>query len=94
MKIGIFLSILAAFLYAISSPLSKILLSYIKPTLMAGFLYLGAGVAMIIIALFRKVIKNTAQERKLSKKRFTIYHFNDNFRYFSTNLFTIWSKYD
>ncbi|MCI5746214.1 MAG: DMT family transporter [Erysipelotrichaceae bacterium] len=68
MKIGIFLSILAAFLYAISSPLSKILLSYIKPTLMAGFLYLGAGVAMIIIALFRKVIKNKAQERKLSKK--------------------------
>lgn len=35
---------------------------------MAGFLYLGAGVAMIIIALFRKVIKNTTQERKLSKK--------------------------
>lgn len=65
MKIGIFLSILAAFLYAISSPLSKILLSYIKPTLMAGFLYLGAGVAMIIIALLKKSHKKHGTRKKI-----------------------------
>ena len=42
-KGGIFLAILAAALYAINSPFSKRLLDYMPPTLMAGFLYLGAS---------------------------------------------------
>lgn len=42
-KKGIFLAILAAALYAINSPFSKILLAYIPSTLMAGFLYLGSS---------------------------------------------------
>ena len=50
---GIFLAILAASLYAINSPLSKILLDYMPPTLMAGFLYVGAGVGMVVIAVIR-----------------------------------------
>lgn len=41
-KYGIMLALLAAALYAINSPLSKILLD-LPPTLMAGFLYIGAG---------------------------------------------------
>ena len=53
-KKGIFLAILAAGLYAISSPLSKLLLDYMPPTLMAGFLYIGAGVGMSVIAFIRK----------------------------------------
>jgi drug/metabolite transporter (DMT)-like permease len=40
---GILLAILAASLYAINSPFSKLLLEYMSPTLMAGFLYIGAG---------------------------------------------------
>ncbi len=73
-KIGIALAILAAALYAINSPLSKILLNYMPSTLMAGFLYLGAGIGMAIIALIRKVGKSEKLEQRLTKKElpFTI----------------------
>lgn len=50
---GIFLAILAAALYALNAPLSKLLLSHIPPTLTAGFLYLGAGIGMGGIILVR-----------------------------------------
>ena len=42
-NIGILLAVSAAALYALNSPLSKLLLDYLPPTLMAGFLYLGAA---------------------------------------------------
>ena len=51
---GIVLAILAAALYALNSPLSKLLLSYMPPMLMAGFLYIGAGAGMAVIALVRR----------------------------------------
>ncbi len=63
---GIIFAVLAAALYAISIPLSKLLLDYISPTLMAGFLYLGAGIGMIPTAFLRKAVKKTSEER-LSK---------------------------
>lgn len=66
-KTGIFLAILAAALYAINSPLSKILLEFMPPTLMAGFLYIGAGIGMGLIALIRKVKKVKKSEAKLTK---------------------------
>ena len=46
MKHGIFLAVLAAGLYALSSPFSKLLLPFMPSTLMAGFLYLGAGLGI------------------------------------------------
>lgn len=64
---GILLAILAAALYALNSPLSKILLDHMPPTLMAGFLYLGAGIGMGIIALIRKAKGNGQSEEKLTK---------------------------
>lgn len=67
-KRGIFLAVLAAALYAINSPLSKILLEYVPPTLTAGFLYIGAGVGMLFIAVIRKFKKTLPQEAKLTKK--------------------------
>lgn len=72
--IGILFAILAAALYAINSPLSKILLDYMPPTLMAGFLYIGAGTGMIVIALFRKMRRNGKKEAKLTGREvpFTI----------------------
>lgn len=63
---GIFFAILAAALYAINAPFSKILLNYIPPTMMAGFLYLGAGVGMFFIAAIRKIKKTETQESKLT----------------------------
>ena len=66
-KLGISLAVLAAALYAINSPLSKILLDYMPSTLMAGFLYLGAGIGMGAIALLRKIKRADTGETGLSK---------------------------
>ena len=66
-KTGIFLAVLAAALYAINSPLSKILLDYMPSTLMAGFLYVGAGLGMGVIALVRKARKKEKTEAKITK---------------------------
>lgn len=66
-KKGIFLAILAAALYAINSPFSKLLLDYLPPTLMAGFLYLGAGLGMGVIALLRRVKKEGKHEATLTR---------------------------
>jgi len=41
-------AILAAALYAINIPLSKLLLQHIQPTMMAAFLYLGAGFGLFL----------------------------------------------
>lgn len=56
-------ALLAAFLYALSSPISKLLLEFIGPTLMAACLYLGAGLGLLLV----KKIKVT-EEDKLEKK--------------------------
>ena len=42
-------AILAALLYAVSTPFSKILMEKIPPAFLAGFLYLGAGLGMIFL---------------------------------------------
>lgn len=64
---GILLAILAASLYAINSPFSKLLLDYMPSTLMAGFLYIGAGLVMGVIALIRKARKIERTEEKITK---------------------------
>ncbi len=64
---GIFFAILAAALYALNSPLSKLLLEEIPPTLMAGFLYLGAGLGMGVVALLRRIGGKTVAEAPLTR---------------------------
>ena len=64
---GIFLAILAAALYALSSPFSKLLLPRLPSTLMAGFLYLGAGLGMVMIFLFRRITGRRGNEDALSR---------------------------
>lgn len=53
MKKAVFFAILAAALYALNSPFSKLLLQDVPPTMMAGFLYLGAGLGMGLLGLIR-----------------------------------------
>lgn len=65
---GIFLAILAAALYALNSPFSKLLLDYMSATLMAGFLYIGAGLGMGGIALFRRVKGQKSKEKLITKQ--------------------------
>jgi glucokinase len=52
--LAIFLAILAAGLYAINIPLSKLLLTQIEPTMMASYLYLGAGIGIGVVSLITK----------------------------------------
>ena len=47
-NIATFYAILAAALYAINIPVSKVLLQFVDPTVMAAFLYLGAGVGLFL----------------------------------------------
>lgn len=48
---AVFLAIAAAVFYSISSPVSKAILNEIGPTLLAGLLYLGAGMGMSFVNL-------------------------------------------
>lgn len=64
---GVVLAILAAALYAINSPFSKLLLDYMPSTLMAGFLYLGAGLGMGVVALVRRLKKTERAEEKITR---------------------------
>ncbi len=67
-KHGIFLAILAAGLYAINSPFSKLLLDYLPSTMMAGLLYLGAGLGMVMILLARKMSGRPETESGLTRQ--------------------------
>lgn len=64
-------AILAAALYAINIPFSKILLNNVAPTMMATFLYLGAGIGLFLYGLFSKESKKEAPLTK-SELPFTI----------------------
>lgn len=66
-KGGIFCAVLAAVLYAVNAPFSKQLLHSLPPTLTAGFLYLGAGAGMALIALIRRIRKTAGRESKLTR---------------------------
>lgn len=53
-NIATLFAILAAALYAINIPLSKLLLQQVAPTVMAAFLYLGAGFGLLIYGLLSR----------------------------------------
>lgn len=65
--LGIILAVLAAALYSVNAPFSKLLLDYMPPTLMAGFLYLGAGLCMGVVFIVRKTAKMGRTEEKITK---------------------------
>lgn len=61
-------AILAAALYAVSIPLSKMLLGATSPTMMAAFLYLGAGIGMLLLGLAKKKTASKNENEPLTKK--------------------------
>ena len=61
-------AIIAATLYGISSPVSKLLLKEVPPTLMASFLYLGAGIGISIIQLIKHKKYKEKTEARLTKQ--------------------------
>lgn len=64
----VFFALLAAVLYALNSPVSKLLLNDVAPAMMAAFLYLGAGAGMLLLGLVRKAASAKTKEARLSKK--------------------------
>jgi len=60
-------AILAAALYGISAPISKMLLNEISPYMLAALLYLGAGIGMLIINTVKLVLKKERTEAKITK---------------------------
>ena len=67
--IAIILAILAAALYAISTPVSKVMLQTVAPTMVAAFLYLGAGIGMGAMMLVCSGRHRTTEERLLAVER-------------------------
>lgn len=53
-KKAIFFAVLAAALYAINIPFSKLLLGQVQPTMLAAFLYLGAGTGLFFWGMATK----------------------------------------
>ena len=67
-RFAAFFAILAAALYALSAPLSKLFLQNVAPTVMASLLYLGAGLGMMLLSLARRVLGHPSTEARLTRK--------------------------
>ena len=63
---AIFFALLAAMLYAINIPLSKLLLGVIEPTMMASYLYFGAGIGIGAAFLIGRK-KQSAEAERITK---------------------------
>lgn len=64
----ILFAVLAAALYALNSPFSKILLTGLSPTMLAALLYLGAGLGMLAVGFLQKRAGTEGKEKPLTKK--------------------------
>ena len=60
-------AILAAALYALNSPLSKLLLERVPPTMMAALLYLGAGTGLTVVRAVLRGLHTESREIPLSR---------------------------
>ena len=67
-KTAIFWTILAAGLYALNAPVSKLLLEEVPPTMMAALLYLGAGIGLAVVCLVQRMTGKGKKEAPLTKK--------------------------
>lgn len=67
-KRAIVFAILAAALYAINVPLSKILLQKAGATMMAAFLYLGAGIGLMIYSFMSRALGKKPISEPLTQK--------------------------
>ncbi len=67
-RISTIYALLAALLFGLNAPFSKILLEQIDPLFLAALLYLGAGMGMLLIECWRKLKGHKNIEARLSKK--------------------------
>lgn len=67
-NIAVIYAVLAAALYAINIPISKIILNHAGATITAAFLYLGAGIGLLICGAAEKIARTTKKQERLTKK--------------------------
>ena len=65
---AVFFALLAAALYALSAPFSKLLLREAPPSMMAAFLYLGAGAGMFALSSARRMRSRSSGETPLTRR--------------------------
>ena len=65
---SILFAILAALLFGINAPVSKLLLEEIDPLFLAALLYLGAGLGMTLLTIINKKCGIDTKEAKITKK--------------------------
>lgn len=66
-RTGIALALLSAVLFGASTPFAKLLLGAVDPWMMAGLLYLGAGIGLAAVHFFRGVLRFSAVEAPLRR---------------------------
>jgi len=66
-RTGIPLALLSAILFGASTPFAKLLLGSVDPWMMAGLLYLGAGIGLAAIHLSRAALRLPAVEAPLRR---------------------------
>ncbi len=59
-RIAVFFALLAAALYAVNVPFSKLLMTQVQPTMLAGLLYIGAGLGIGTMMLVKKAMGRPA----------------------------------
>lgn len=67
-NVAILLAVLAAALYAISTPISKAMLQVVPPKMVAAFLYLGAGIGVGTMMLIRYERRRPSSEERLHRR--------------------------
>jgi drug/metabolite transporter (DMT)-like permease len=67
MKPGILFALMSAALFGASTPFAKLLLGSVDPWLMAGLLYLGAGIGLLLVHLSRGVLHMPTIEAPLRR---------------------------
>lgn len=67
MRIGVLLALLSAVLFGASTPLAKLLLGSVDPWMMAGLLYLGAGIGLAAVHLARRTLRLPVVEAPLRR---------------------------
>ncbi len=66
-RTGIALALLSALLFGASTPLAKVLLGVVDPWMMAGLLYLGAGLGLAVVHASRAALRIPAIEAPLRR---------------------------
>ena len=65
---GAVLALISAVLFGASTPSAKLLLDHISPWLLAGLLYLGAGIGLGTLILVRRTMSGPSEEAGLDRK--------------------------